>query len=67
LVRLKGETMNEEQLREYEALPKPGSYRLIDFDQAEIVTLESSPPQYVLHVSGTKPYLNMKVDLVPLV
>jgi hypothetical protein len=59
--------MNEERLREYEALPKPSSCRLIDFDRAQIVTLESFPPQYVLHVDGTKPYLNMQVDLVPLV
>jgi hypothetical protein len=64
---MKGGIINEEQLREYEALPKPGSCRLIDFDQAQIYTLESFSPQYVLHVSGTKPYLNMQVDLVPLV
>jgi hypothetical protein len=59
--------MDDEQLREWEALPKPSSCRLVDFDQAQIVTLRSFPPQYVLHVSGTKPYLNMQVDLVPLV
>jgi hypothetical protein len=59
--------MDDEQLREWEALPKPSSCRLVDFDQAQIVTLRSFPPQYVLHVSGTKPYLNMLVDLVPLV
>ena|SRR5215216_1706667 len=54
-------------LSPYEALPKSGSSRLIDFDQAQIVTLESFPLQYSLHVSGIKPYLNMQVDLVPLV
>ncbi len=59
--------MNEERLREFQALPKAESCRLIDFDQARIVTLESFPPQYVLVVSGTKPYLNMEVDLVPLI
>ena len=59
--------MDEEQLREWEALPKSSSCRLVDFDQAQIMTLRSFPPQYVLHVSGTKPYLNMQVDLVPLV
>ncbi len=32
-----------------------------------MVTLESSPPQFVLNVKGTKPFLNMEVDLVPLV
>jgi len=36
--------MDEEGLREYENLPKPQSYRLIDFEQAEVVTLESFPP-----------------------
>lgn len=59
--------MDEEQLREWEALPKPSSCRLVDFDQAQIVTLRSFPPQYVLHVSGIMPHLNMQVDLVPLV
>jgi hypothetical protein len=59
--------MDEEQLREWEALPKPSSCRLVDFDQAQIVTLRSFPPQHLLHVSGIKPYLNMQVDLVPLV
>jgi len=29
------EQMSEEQLREYEALPKPASCRLIDFDRAQ--------------------------------
>jgi len=59
--------MNEEQIQEYGNLPKAGSFRLIDFDDAEIATLESFPPQYVLVVRGMKPYLNMRVDLVPLV
>jgi hypothetical protein len=59
--------MNEERMREYEELPRAESSRLINFDEAEIVTLESFPPQYVLVVRGTKPYLNMEVDLVPLV
>jgi hypothetical protein len=30
--------MNEGWAQEYEALPKAGSHRLIDFDQAEVVT-----------------------------
>jgi hypothetical protein len=54
-------------MRAYEDLPMAASHRLIDFEQAEIVTLESDPPQYALVVRGTKPYLNMKVKLVPLV
>ncbi len=40
---------------------------LLDFDSVEIVTLESFPPQYVLIVSGTKPYRNMQVTLEPYV
>jgi hypothetical protein len=59
--------MNEEQLKTYTKLPPPGSSRLIDFDRAEIVTLDSFPPRHVLKVTGVKPFLNMEVDLVPLV
>lgn len=40
---------------------------LLDFDTAEILVLESDPPQYLLAVSGTKPYRNMEVKLAPLV
>ncbi|MGH3916485.1 MAG: hypothetical protein ACRDTC_24205 [Pseudonocardiaceae bacterium] len=60
-------TTSEEQLREFNDLPPSGSCRLIDFESVEILILESFPPQYVLVVTGTKPYSNMKVDLVPLV
>jgi hypothetical protein len=59
--------MNEEQLKTYTKLPPPGSSRLINFDLAEIVTLDSFPPRHVLKVTGVKPFLNMEVDLVPLV
>jgi hypothetical protein len=59
--------VNEEQAKKYEDLPKADSVRRIDFDSAEVLTLESFPPQYVLVVIGTKPYLNMEMDLVPLV
>ncbi len=59
--------MNEEQIEGYGKLPKASSSRLIDFERVEIVTLESFPPQYVLVVRGTKPYLNMRVELAPLV
>jgi hypothetical protein len=51
----------------YESLPTARSYRLLDFEWAEIVTLESFPPQFLLRVGGTKPYANMSVDLSPLV
>jgi len=59
--------MNESQLEALAQLPAPQSCWVIDFEKAEVVVLESFPPQYVLVVSGTKPYMNMKVDLVPLV
>lgn len=59
--------MNEEQLRVHQDLPKADSQRLIDFERAQILTLESFPPQFVLRVTGTKPFLNMEVQLVPLV
>src|SRR5919112_6700832 len=59
--------MNARSMEDYEVLPKAGSYRLVDFEWAEIVTLESFPPQFLLRVGGTKPYANMSVDLSPLV
>lgn len=39
--------------------------RLIDFEEAEILFFPGIPPQRLLVVSGQKPYLNMKVLLVP--
>lgn len=36
-------------------------------EDAAVLTLRSFPPQHVLRVNGTKPYTNMKVELVPLV
>jgi hypothetical protein len=59
--------VSEEQLRVHQDLPKADSQRLIDFERAQILTLESFPPQFVLRVTGTKPFLNMEVQLVPLV
>jgi hypothetical protein len=58
--------MAQEQAQGLQDLPQPVSTRLIDFDHSEILTLESLPPQYVLVVSGRKPYWNMKVTLSPL-
>jgi hypothetical protein len=55
------------QAQAFGDLPQPKSSRLIDFETAELRVLKSNPPQYVLVVSGTKPFLNMQVDLVPLV
>ena len=48
-------------------LPAPTSTRLLDFEHIAIRTLESFPPQHVLVVSGTKPFVNMEVTLEPLV
>lgn len=59
--------MNEEQMKAYTNLPQAESVRLIDFERADVLTLESFPPQHVLSVTGTKPYLNMEVNLVPRV
>jgi hypothetical protein len=58
--------MSEEQVHAFQALPTPQSCRVIDFDSAQVVTLESLPPQHVLVVTGQKP-LNMEVSLSPLV
>ncbi|MEA2137270.1 MAG: hypothetical protein QOG56_420 [Solirubrobacteraceae bacterium] len=49
-----------------EELPASSSEQPIDFEHAEVVTLESFPPQFVLVVSGTKPFLNMEVTLRPV-
>lgn len=57
--------MNEQQLRDHERLPQSEACRLIDFEEVDVVTLESFPPQEVLVVSGTKPYLNMEVSVRP--
>jgi hypothetical protein len=58
--------MAQEQVQELQGLPTADSSRLIDFSHVQIVTLESNPPQFILVVSGTKPYRDMKVSLVPL-
>lgn len=59
--------MSEEQMRAYTDLPWAESVRLIDFEQAEILTRKSFPPQFVLNVMETKPYLNTEVELISLV
>jgi hypothetical protein len=58
--------VNEQDIREYQGLPQSEACRLIDFEEVDVVTLEIFPPQEVLSVSGTKPYLNMEVSLRPL-
>ena len=59
--------MDEAQWTSYLGQPPATAFRLLDFDDARIITLRSFPPQFVLRVSGTKPYANMDVELVPLV
>lgn len=59
--------MDETDLRSFEDLAAPKSSRVITFDKATVATLESDPPQYLLTVSGTKPWLNMTVELMPLI
>ena len=41
------------------------SCRLVDFEVADLQQLMTEPPTYFMLVSGTKPCLNMRVDLVP--
>lgn len=59
--------MDEASLQSFEKLAAPQSCRVISFDKAEVLTLESDPPQYLLTVSGTKPWLHMTVELMPLI
>jgi hypothetical protein len=56
-----------EQMERFTSAPPATGFRLLDFDYADVVTLESFPPQFVLRVSGTKPMANMQVQLVPLI
>jgi hypothetical protein len=58
--------MNEQQTRDFRKLPQSEACRLIDFEEAEVVTLEIFPPQHILVVSGTKPYRNLDISLRPL-
>lgn len=53
--------VTDHHLDEFRRRPVPASCRLLDFESAAVVTLESFPPQYVLTVTGTKPYMNMQV------
>ena len=58
---------DDAQMERFTSAPPATGFRLLDFDYADVVTLESFPPQFVLRVSGTKPMANMQVQLVPLV
>lgn len=66
-VRYESQPMDDAQLQTFHALPAPTSFRLLDFERAVIITLRTFPPQFILRVSGTKPYANMDVELVPAV
>lgn len=57
---------DEAQLQSFQALPSASCSRLLDFESARIITIRTFPPQHVLIVSGTKPYTNMDVELVPV-
>jgi hypothetical protein len=59
--------MDEAQLQTFRTMPAATSFRLLDFEHAEVITLESFPPQFVLTVSGTKPCVNTHVELVPVI
>ncbi|MGT2435434.1 hypothetical protein ACU4GH_05635 [Bradyrhizobium betae] len=58
--------MNESDLKELEALPQPSTCRLISFQDAEVVP-GFVPNTFFLIVSGVKPWVTMKVELVPLI
>jgi hypothetical protein len=58
---------DEAAMEPFTALPAAVSIRRLDFERAEVVTLESKPPQYVLFVRGIKSFLNMEVELSPFV
>ncbi|MFG1685629.1 hypothetical protein ACGFNP_36090 [Nonomuraea sp. NPDC049269] len=45
--------------------PGPSSTRLIDFEEARVIP-GIIPNTFILVVRGEKPYLNMRVELVPL-
>lgn len=53
-------------MEKFAELPKAESYRLIEFEKAEIHP-GIVPKTFFLVVSGTKPYVNMEVSLKPLV
>jgi hypothetical protein len=56
----------EKNINKFEELPKAEAYRLIDFKKANIHP-GIVPKTFILVVSGTKPYINMEVSLMPFV
>jgi hypothetical protein len=59
--------MDDAQIQAYQGLPPATMFRRLDFDHAQVITLRSFPPQFILRVSGSKPYATMDVELVPFV
>lgn len=51
---------------DFSKAPPSQSVKIIDFDEAKVVS-GIVPNSYILIVSGTKPYVNMTVELSPLV
>jgi hypothetical protein len=43
-----------------------GDPRRLDFESAQVLSTRSMPPEHSLHVTGTMPYSNMQVRLVPV-
>ncbi|MCA6122301.1 hypothetical protein J6500_10430 [Bradyrhizobium sp. WSM 1704] len=58
--------MQESDLKQFESLPHSTSCRLIDFDDVRVVP-GIVPKSFILIVSGTKPWVTMKVELHPLI
>jgi hypothetical protein len=58
--------MQESDLKAFEKLPPSTSCRLIDFDDVKVVP-GFIPKTFILIVSGTKPWVTMKVELHPLI
>ena len=58
--------MQESQLKAFESLPHSSSCRLIDFADVQVVP-GFFPKTFILIVSGTKPWVTMKVELHPLI
>jgi hypothetical protein len=58
--------MEEMHLKAFEALPHSSSCRLINFEKADVVPGFVSKTFFLI-VSGTKPWVTMKVELHPLI
>lgn len=58
--------MEDKDLKVLEALPPPTTCRVLDFESAEVVP-GFIPKTFFLIVTGTKPLLTMKVELIPRV